>query len=620
MAIPNYREVDIEEIGRKYEEVLAREFAKPTQADCAKFTPIITQILASPAPLSDKELTQIKRKHKCNSKRSFLYQVYLELIRTNSIVPPPSPEAESILRKTLQIKPYKSWSGIVSVTIFTAAYPEYTDPTTGERKQQQFSCQYNCYMCPKEPNQPRSYLSLEPAVIRAARNNYDAVAQIRDRLHALYITGHDISKCELIVSGGTWTSYPVLYREEFCRDIYYAVNTYYDDQSTYTRPRLSLEQEKRINQTAQCRVVGLTIETRPDTITPEEIRLLRTFGVTRVQLGIQHTDDDILNLINRKCPTTKTIQGIRLLKESCFKIDAHWMLNLPGATPDTDSHMLNNTLLGLKSPIKTTAIYHPRTWLDYLSGKPKKLKEIREYYDIAAPDLATCGWKIYPCAVTPWTEIEKWFKEDKYVPYHESLMQEILITTMQKMYPWIRVARIIRDIPEFYMYNQNTGADNTNMRQELDQELINRGIYSMDIRNREVKNKEWDGTYITVIRQYSASQGEEYFISAESEDLRTLYGFVRLRLDHAQNKPFPELNNATALIREVHVYGDLTRPGLQGSHVQHRGIGRALMKRAEELALEHKYNNAAVIAAEGNKEYYRKLGYTDSGYYMIKPL
>jgi histone acetyltransferase (RNA polymerase elongator complex component) len=187
------------------------------------------------------------------------------------------------------------------------------------------------------------------------------------------------------------------------------------------------------------------------------------------------------------------------------------------------------------------------------------------------------------------------------------------------MYPWIRIARVIRDIPEVYMYNQNTGADNTNMRQELNDYLTKNNIYCMDIRNREVKNQDWDGKYVIVIRNYDASQGDEYFISAESEDKRTIYGFVRLRLDKAQNKVFDELNNA-ALIREVHVYGDLTKVGNQGQHVQHKGIGRSLMTRAEELAKQHHYEKTAVIAAEGNKKYYEKLGYEDSGNFMIKHL
>jgi len=112
----------------------------------------------------------------------------------------------------------------------------------------------------------------------------------------------------------------------------------------------------------------------------------------------------------------------------------------------------------------------------------------------------------------------EWYKSGKYKPYDNDNMFDILVRTMEKTYPWIRLARIIRDIPEMYMYNQNTGADNTNMRQELNDYLVKNNIYCMDIRNREVKNKEWDGSYVIVIRTYNASNGIEYFVSAESED------------------------------------------------------------------------------------------------------
>jgi histone acetyltransferase (RNA polymerase elongator complex component) len=401
--------------------------------------------------------------------------------------------------------------------------------------------------------------------------------------------------------------------------MYYAVNTFWDDESNRREERLSLEDEKTINQTANSRIVGFTIETRPDTITAQEIRRLRNFGVTRVQLGIQHIDDDVLDTVNRRCSTRTTIKALEVLKRNCFKIDSHWMLNLPGASPDKDKRMLNDVLLGANAPVKQWVVYHKRSWSQFLKGQPLAIKELWEQWDIKAPELATDTWKIYPTAVTPWTDIEKWYREGTYKPYDERTMFEILMDSMRHMYPWIRVARIIRDIPQDYMFNENTGADNTNMRQELDDELKVRNIYCMDIRNREVKNKDWDGNYVVVIRQYKGSNGDEYFISAESMDKRTLYGFVRLRLDDGCDKIVSELNGA-ALVREVHCLGMSTHVGSHAKHVQHRGIGRKLMARAEALAKEKGYDKIAVIAAQGNIKYYEKLGYGDTGYYMIKSL
>ena len=603
------REVDIEEINQKCQDVLSREFAKPTEDDINKFKPLIEEILKSDHVIPEKEFIQIKRKYKFNEKKSFLFHVYLELKKSNQI----DISNEPILRKTLQIKPCKSWSGIVTITIFTAAYPEYTNEK-GEKVKQAFTCFANCSFCPKEEGQPRSYLTLEPAVLRATRNNFDCAAQIWDRMTGLYMTGHDIDKIELIVSGGTWSSYPQQYRHEFCRDIYYAVNTYSDPEPR--RDRKSLSEEKVINQTTKHRIVGLTIETRPDTITNQELRYLRRYGVTRVQLGIQHIDGEILDMNNRQCKTARTIKGIQLLKENCYKIDAHWMLNLYGSSPEKDDHMLNEVLLGTNN-VKYETKYEERSWYTFLTGQPRQIKEYWEYWDIVSPEFSTDTWKVYPCATLPWTKLKELYEEGIYKPYDEKTMFDILIKTHKLMFPWIRIARVIRDIPEIYMYNQNTGADNTNMRQELNDYLLKNDIYCMDIRNREVKNKEWDGTYVIVIRKYKASNGDEYFISAESDDKKTLYGFVRLRLDHGQNKVFEELSN-TGLIREVHVYGDLTAVGKDGNHVQHRGIGKALMTKAEEIAKSNKYLKAAVIAAEGNKEYYKKLGYSDSTNFMLK--
>lgn len=608
------REIDIEEIGAKLDEHLKKEYAKPTVDDVKKFGSLIHEIAAYDQPLQERQLRQLLRKYKFNHKRSFLFQIYLLLLKDGQI----TDEKQDVIRKSLQIKPCKSWSGITSITIFTSPFPEFTNDF-GERVKQSFSCAFDCHYCPKEPGQPRSYLKGEPGVLRANKNEFDCVRQMRDRMNALFMIGSSPLKCEIIVSGGTWTSYPMEYRQEFCRDIYYAANTFWEEGPP--RGRLALEEEKLINQSATSRIVGLTIETRPDTVDAEELKSFRKFGVTRVQLGVQHIDDDILTKVNRKCQTKKTIKAIELLKRNCFKIDTHWMPNLPGSSPEKDRHMFIEKLLGLKTPIvKRHTVYSKQSWMDYLWGRPRHVVEEWEEYDLTAPELSTDQWKIYPTAVTPWTEIEKWFKEGSYVQYSEEEVFSLIYDVMCLCYPWIRLNRVIRDIPCSYIYNENTGSDNTNMRQELDDVLRKDGMHCMDIRNREVKNKEWGGSYTVVIRKYNGSGGHEYFISAESKDNKTLYGFVRLRLDDGKDKVFKELDGA-ALIRELHVYGDLSKVGNKGSHVQHKGIGQTLMTRAEELARSAGYRKIAVISSEGTKMYYReKLGYWDTGAFMMKPL
>jgi len=91
-----------------------------------------------------------------------------------------------------------------------------------------------------------------------------------------------------------------------------------------------LQEEKNLNEAAETKIIGLTLETRPDCIDVDEVRRLRAYGCTRVQLGIQHTDDGILKKINRGCTHGDAVRAFELLKDSCYKIDIHLMPNLPG--------------------------------------------------------------------------------------------------------------------------------------------------------------------------------------------------------------------------------------------------------------------------------------------------
>jgi ELP3 family radical SAM enzyme/protein acetyltransferase len=590
------REVDIEELGKKFQECMKREFTEPTEQDVKLLKPFIVEILTSSRILTDKELIILKRKYKYSGKRSFLFQVYLKLLETNEV----TTEYEEEIRETLKINPCKSWSGITSITVFTAAHPEYVNEH-GERVKQSFSCAYNCHYCPNQPGQPRSYIDLEPGVLRANRNDFDCVRQMWDRMKALYMTGHgNLGKLEVLVLGGTWTSYPVQYREQFCRDIYYAANTFWDKEK---RDRGTLDIEKQLNQIAKSRVIGLTLETRPDTINPHELKLLRYYGCTRIQLGIQHVDDDVLRKINRQCPTEKTVQAIELLKSNGYKIDGHLMPNLPGTTPEKDRRMLLDVVAGLKSHVKRE-VKGTVHW---------------EYYDLRHPEFSLDQLKIYPCAITPWTEIEKWYRAGTFVQYPEYDLVDIMIDFKSTIFPWIRNNRIVRDIPTSCIISSS---DNSNMRQQLQDIMMNEGKQCMCIRCREVKNRVWDGKYIMVVREYNGSNGTEYFISAESEDNLVLYGFVRLRLDSAKDKVFEELNGC-ALIRELHVYGKLQNANTKGTHVQHQGLGKTLMKTAEDMARDRGYNKISVIAGEGVKLYYDKIGYREcmkDGRFMIKQL
>lgn len=458
----------------------------------------------------------------------------------------------------------RSSSGVLVVTVATSPYPEKNG------KKQKFSCEWNCYYCPNEPGQPRSYLHEEPAILRANQNNFDPVLQFTDRVWALAQMGHPVDKIELIVLGGTWESYPLEYRENFCRDLYFAANTLYETSDT-RRSQKSLLEEQICNETASCKIIGLTLETRPDTITPETIALLRTYGCTRVQLGVQHTDDTILKKINRQCTTDQTKTALQLLKDACYKVDIHLMPNLPGATPEIDNLMFETVLTD--------------------------------------PNLQADQWKIYPCEIVPWTVIKKWHDEGSYQPYDDNLLQEVIINIKKKIHPWIRLNRIIRDIPSQYILG---GYSVPHMRDQILKVMNSRGLKCRCIRCREVGREKIEPESIKLkIRSYESSGSIEYFLSFENHNER-LIGFLRLRITNLYTLKCLE---GCAMIRELHVYGQMIPTVSQtsttplASNSQHLGFGSKLLTQAEMIARSHGYNKICVIAGIGTRNYYRKRGY-----------
>lgn len=520
-----------------------------------------------------------------------------------------------------QSKGFRSQSGVLVVAVFTSPYPETIKD--GERIKQKFSCEYDCFYCPAEPNQPRSYLLNEPGVLRANNNNFDPIRQFHDRIHTYFIMGHPLDKIEVIVLGGTWSSYPKDYQENFIRDVFFAANTIYAP-----RDKLTLEEEQKFNETADCRIIGITLETRPDRINPKELQNFRRLGVTRIQMGVQHIDDRILYRINRRCTSKHAIKSIKMAKDCCFKIDIHIMPDLPKP--------LKEGVLNTKSVFTIEDI---DTDFDMLDADKKMFDTI-----INSPEWQVDQWKIYPCEVVPWTRIETDFKNGIYQPYgHQNTNKEhtplidLLIDVCSKVKPWIRLNRIIRDIPVEYIMGGNY---NTSMRKDLDTLMSQKNIHCMDIRNREVKKRDIDPNIAVLkIRNYESSNGNEYFLSFETNDEKILFGFLRLRLsknagyklsntndndeedNYDDNFIFPELQNC-ALIRELHVYGQVkkvdekkTSDGILGT-AQHVGFGKLLVAKAIDIAKNNGYNKIAVISGVGVKNYYRKFGFEDEKYFM----
>ena len=553
-----------------------------------------------------------------------LYKHYRVLCEDKTIKP------NFEIEKFLKIKGARSRSGVISVTIFTAGHLM----NGGKNTIKNGGCPMNCHYCPFEkdengiPTQPRSYLSTEPGNMRATQNKHHPVGQIYDRLFTLENIGHitpdkkQASKIELIISGGTFNFYPKDYIIWFVTCAYYACNTYYKWKTL--RNMKSLEEEKKENETTSIRIIGLTIETRPDYIIPKIknsykyghkiykesiienilngvenspfiykfdfsiIELFRIIGVTRVQIGIQTTKDDILKKINRGCINLENKLGIRLLKQNGFKTDIHIMLDLPGSSPETD------------------------------------IEVIREI--VNSSHFQADQWKIYPTAVTNFTKIKEWYEKGTYKPYAEDningkayKLMNVVKYAMENVPKYIRINRVVRDIPHKSIEG---GLKFSNLRQIAKQDMEKENKFCWDIREREVKFKNYDVNNIILNMDfYNSSSGKEFFISYTSKNEKILYGFIRLRLNTQWNDVLPSLNNC-ALIRELHVYGIHTNIGKKtiGS-TQHSGLGTKLLKKAESVAYNNGFLNIAVISGVGVRNYYRKKGYIlGENDYMYKNL
>lgn len=487
-----------------------------------------------------------------------------------------NPEAEMALRK---IKT-KSNSGVAVVSLLTKP----------------FACPGRCTYCPTEFNMPKSYLSKEPAAARALANDFDPYMQITSRLKALEQNGHPIDKIEMIVIGGTWSFYHPAYQEEFLIGAYRACNDYaagrdsrgdaYSDKLEYI---LQLQDE---NERATCRIIGLSIETRPDYITETEIKRLRALGVTKVEIGVQHLDDDVLLLTKRDMQIERVKVATEMLRNAGFKMVYHMMPNLPGSTPERDISMFG----------------------ELFSGEDFQ------------PDML----KIYPCMVLDNSELYETWKKGGFVPYTDEQLMTVLRGAKKFVPPYVRILRVIRDIPATYI---KAGSKISNLRQAIDEDMKKNGWQCKCIRCREIREGEVNPEDFTLSNiTYHTTSGEEMFLSFESNKLsrsnldnlatkNRLVSFTRLRLpdNHGNDAILPVLHGA-ALIRELHTYGRHTRIGGGGSQSQHVGFGRRLLAEAERIAKERGYAKLAVISGIGVREYYRKLGYQLDGTYMVKYL
>lgn len=492
-------------------------------------------------------------------------------------------------------KPIRTAAGVAPVAIMTAPR----------------NCPHGtCVFCPGGPDSffgdvPQSYTGNEPASRRAARNNYNAYLQVLNRLEHYYLLNQDFSKTELIIMGGTFPSYPLQYQTEFVRDALQAMNDFSlniceqkDPDSSFKelfelpadvkdaartnrlhekflkmKKNSSLQIEQLKNETSSVRCVALVIETEPDWCMQLHINQMLALGTTRVELGVQTTNEKALKATNRGHSIIDTIKATQLLKDSFLKTTYHMMLGLPETTEDID------------------------------------IKSFKDLF--SSPDYQPDSLKIYPCRVFPGTPLYLLWKQNKYTPLSMEETVSRLKKVKQLVPKYVRIMRIQRDIPD---YLSEAGPSQTNIRQ-----LLN--IQCNCIRCHEPRDKKVSWKDVKILTtEYQASQGTEIFISAEDTKNDIILGFCRLRIT---SEPFrPEITKDSAGIRELHVYGAATEIGShESSKIQHRGLGLQLLKKAEEIAV-NKFDKKkmVIISGIGVREYYRKHNYELEGPYMVKKL
>jgi elongator complex protein 3 len=437
-------------------------------------------------------------------------------------------------------------------------------------------CPGQCVFCPTYQAIPQSYTPESPAVLRAIKCGFDAKKQIKLRLRTLSEMGHPTDKVELIVMGGTFLAYPRDYQYQFIKDCLDALN---GEESA------DLEEAKRLNQTAEHRCTGLCIETRPDWCRQEEIDRMLEFGTTRVELGVQTLDDEIYRLVRRGHKVEDVVQATALLREHGFKVHYHWMPGLPGSTPKHDLEL------------------------------SRKLFDDDRF----RPD----GLKLYPTMVVEGTELERWYRENRYQPYDVNTMINLMVDIKSMVPKYVRISRVLRDIPAKFI----TAGCKDSLRGVIKQQMKQRAIECKCIRCREYGHRAQDGWEIgeprMVRMDYEASGGKEIFLSFE-DGAETLFGLLRMRI---QSKPVTELEPApdgnSAVIRELHVYGpEVPLSEQREGAAQHKGLGKALLQEAERIAGEEfQARRMIILSGIGAREYYRtEFSYSLQGDYMVKDL
>ena len=485
----------------------------------------------------------------------------LERLPTNAdLLAHATPEERARVEPVLRKKPTRSISGVTIVTVQSS--PE--------------ACPHGkCIYCPGGPEfgTAQSYTGDEPAARRAARWSFDPYGQTLGRLTDLHKTGHPTDKVDFIIQGGTFTAREESYQREFVKRALDAMNG---------RDAASLAEAQAWNETAHSRMIGLTIETKPDWAMAPHVDLSLELGCTRYELGVQTVFDDVLKLTHRGHTMAETVEAFQVVKDAGLKLCAHVMPGQPGSTPERD------------------------------------LETFRQMF--ADPRFAPDMLKVYPTLVIAGTPLHKMWQLGKFTPLAEDDAVDLLAKAKAMAPPWLRIQRIDRDIPSPRI---EAGVKKLNLRELAQAEMARRGTRCRCIRCREaghVANKAGRAPRdITLLSSsYPSAGGTEHFLSLEDKEQDILVGFVRLR-EPSPDAHRPEVQDAL-LLRELKVFGSEVPIGEHRGegHHQHKGHGARLTSAGEDLARRLGKRRVVVTAGVGVREYYRKLGYERLGPYMAK--
>lgn len=499
-------------------------------------------------------------------------------------------EEKELVSDTLKKKPTRTKSGVAIVAVM--CHPH--------------KCPHGrCLYCPESDIAPPSYTGEEPAALRGRMFEYHPYVQCFNRLAQLKKIGHPIDKVELIIMGGTFPSRDLCYQEWFVSQCLKAMtdfglilenNAEFEINETLIRDfekdviktyppndYVLIEDIQLANEDSKVRCVGMTFETRPDYCKKDHINRMLNFGVTRVELGVQTLSDELYAKVKRGHTIADVIESNQLLRDSAIKVAMHMM---PGLFAD----------------------------------QKKDLKMFKQLFsdDNFKPDML----KIYPCLVTKGSELYDMWQEGIYSPYTDEEAVDLIVEIKKILPKWVRTMRIQRDIPSTLI---EAGVQKSNLGELVYNRLDEENINCQCIRCREIGHKKTNENYTLddfkiFSESYTACGGEETFISIEDKNEESIAGFLRFRLP-SENIFRPEITDKTALIRELHVYGNMIQIGDKNPSIgQHTGFGEKLLKEAENLAINNDKNEIAIISGIGSRNYYRKFGYERKGPYMAKKL